>query len=85
MSDISRKWQARRPQVTLWQPSHVCPPSPEARMPPGPAGIVKMFRDRGHAVTVRVSRGGSLRYTLDDERERTALALANRYERLYGA
>ena len=80
---MTDNWQTRRPQVGLWQSNHVAPPSPEARMPPGPAGTVKMFRDRGHTVTVRVSRGGSLRYTLDNERERTALALANRYARLY--
>jgi hypothetical protein len=50
-------------------------PSVEDRMPPHPRGTVEMFRARGHTVTVRESRGGSLRYTLDGERERTALAL----------
>jgi hypothetical protein len=58
-------------------------PSAEDRMPPHPRGTVEMFRARGHTVTVRESRGGSLRYTLDGERERTALALSNRWHKLY--
>jgi hypothetical protein len=58
-------------------------PSVEDRMPPHPRGTVEMFRARGQTVTVRESRGGSLRYTLDGERERTALALSNRWRRLY--
>jgi hypothetical protein len=57
--------------------------SVEDRMPPHPRGTVEMFRARGHTVTVRQSRGGSLRYTLDGERERTALALSDRWRRLY--
>jgi hypothetical protein len=56
----------------------------ERRMPPHPRGVVEMLRARGHAVTVRESRSGSLRYTLNQERERTALALSNRLHALHG-
>lgn len=56
----------------------------EARLAPGPAGAVLMFRQRGHVVTVRELRNsGGFRYTLDSERERTALELSNRYAKLY--
>jgi hypothetical protein len=57
---------------------------PEARMPPHASGTVKMLRERGHTVTVRCDRNGSLRYTLDSERERTALQLSNRLRKLHG-
>lgn len=57
---------------------------PPLFIPPHPRATIEMFEQRGHAVSVRRSRGGSLRYTLDQERERTALALSNRYARLYG-
>lgn len=53
-------------------------------IPPHPAGIITLFEARGHRVVVRVNRHGSNRYTLDNERERTALELSNRYDRLYG-
>ena len=56
----------------------------EHRMPPHAAGTVKMLRERGHTVTVRCDRNGSLRYTLDSERERTALQLSNRLRRHHG-
>lgn len=53
-------------------------------IPPHPAGTIALFEARGHRVTVRQIRGGgSNRYTLDNERERTALELSNRFEALY--
>lgn len=56
----------------------------EARLAPGPAGTVLMFRRRGHSVTVReVRNNGGFRYTLDSERERTAFELAQRYAKMY--
>lgn len=56
----------------------------ERRLSPGPAGTVLMFRQRGHVVTVRELRNsGGFRYTLDNERERTAFELSNRYAKLY--
>jgi hypothetical protein len=65
-----------------WKPME--PYSPESRMPPHPAGTVKMLRERGHTVTVRCDRNGGLKYTLDNERERTALELSNRLRKLHG-
>jgi hypothetical protein len=56
----------------------------ERGMPPMAQGTVQMLRERGHRVIVRRDRGGSLRYKLDDERERTALALSNRLRKLHG-
>lgn len=53
-------------------------------MPPMAQGTVKMFRERGHIVTVRSTRDGSLRYMLDNEPERDALRLSNRLRKLYG-
>lgn len=52
-------------------------------IPPHAAGTIALFVARGHSVKVRVTRGGSNRYTLDDERERTAQALSARFARLY--
>ena len=56
----------------------------ENRMPPHPAGTVKMLRERGFVVTVRETRGGSLRYTIKNERERNAFQLSNRLRVLCG-
>jgi hypothetical protein len=56
----------------------------ERAMPPMAQGTVKMLRDRGHTVTVRRDRNGSLRCTLDNERERNALQLSNRLRKLHG-
>jgi hypothetical protein len=56
----------------------------ERRIPPMAQGAVQMLRDRGHAVTIRRNRNGSLRYTLDGERERSAFELSNRLRRLHG-
>ena len=53
-------------------------------IPPAAAGTIAMFEARGHTVIVRRNRYLSNRYTLDNERERTALELANRLRRLYG-
>jgi hypothetical protein len=58
--------------------------NPERHMPPMAQGTVKMLRDRGHTVAVRCNRNGSLRYTLDAERERTAFELSNRLRKLHG-
>jgi len=56
----------------------------ERRMPPHPRGVVEMLRARGHVVTIRENLHGSLRYTLDGERERTAHELSNRLRALHG-
>jgi hypothetical protein len=53
-------------------------------MPPMARGTVQMLRERGHTIKVRCNRFGSLRYTLDGERERTALELSNRLRKLHG-
>lgn len=57
---------------------------PDIRLAPMPAATIELFEQKGHMVSVRRTRGGSNRYTLDSERERTALALSNRYALLYG-
>lgn len=56
-----------------------------SHIPPATAATIALLQARGHSVTVRVTRGNSNRYRLDDERERTALDLSNRYDRLYGS
>lgn len=53
-------------------------------IPPSAQGTIAAFEARGHTVKVRRNKHGSSRYTLDCERERTALALSNRYAKLYG-
>lgn len=58
--------------------------SDDIRLAPMPAATIQLFEERGHVIQVRRTRGGSNRYTLDSERERTALALSNRFARLYG-
>lgn len=52
-------------------------------IPPHAAGTIELFRQRGHTVTVRRTKSGSNRYTLDNERERTAAGLSSRFARLY--
>lgn len=56
----------------------------DVRIPPHPRGTIELFEERGHTVTVRRNRTGSNIYRLDQERERTALELSNRYAKLYG-
>jgi hypothetical protein len=58
--------------------------NPERYIPPATQGTVAFLRKRGHTVTIRCTRGGSFRYKLDNERERTALALSNRLRKLHG-
>jgi hypothetical protein len=82
VTDISRRWQVRSTPVSTYQPAPE--KTPEQRMPPMAQGTVKMLRERGHIVTVRATRDGSLRYMLDNEPERDALRLSNRLRKLHG-
>ena len=52
-------------------------------IPPHAAGTIALFEQRGHTVAVRQTKGGSSRYKLDGERERTAAGLSSRFARLY--
>lgn len=55
----------------------------ELRIPPYPAGIVKLLRDRGHAVAIRQQKTGSLRYQIDDGRELQAIEMDRYFARRY--
>ncbi|WP_048710804.1 hypothetical protein [Microvirga massiliensis] len=55
----------------------------EHHMPPGPRLTVQILRERGHAVAVRRTRTGSLRYAVDGRRETDAYTMAQRF-RHYG-
>lgn len=55
----------------------------EHRMPPYPRGCVQILRAKGHTVTVRENRNGSLRYSVDGRPETDALTMSNRF-RHYG-
>jgi hypothetical protein len=55
----------------------------ELRVPPYPAGIVLMLRNRGHKVTIRENRHGSLRYRIDGGRELQAIEMDRWYSRRY--
>lgn len=84
MGDVSRRWQARRAVYVSTYEGPIGPRRPEDRMPPMAQGTVQLARECGHTVTVRENQHGSLRYTLDGERERTALELSNRIQKLHG-
>lgn len=53
-------------------------------IPPHPAGTIAMLCERGHKVTVRQTKGGSLRYRIDGARELLAIEMSNFYARRYG-
>jgi hypothetical protein len=53
-------------------------------IPPHPAGTVKLLRERGHAVTIRKNKHGSLRYRIDNARELQAIEMDRFYARHYG-
>lgn len=57
--------------------------TPAPYIPPSAQGTIALFEAKGHTVTVRQTRQGSNRYRLDQERERNALELSNRWRRLY--
>lgn len=57
----------------------------ERRTPPATRITVALFRDRGHSVSIRLNRHGSLRYRLDGGRETDALSLSRRYAKIYEA
>ena len=58
-------------------------PGPEIRIPPYPRGIVELLRQRGHIVTIREQRTGSLRYAVDGGRELQAIEMDRFYTRRY--
>jgi hypothetical protein len=77
-ADISRRWnQPARPVNSYVAPS--APRTAEERMPPHPRGVVESLRAKGHTVTVRENRNGSLRYSVDG-----AHTMSNRYLRSGG-
>lgn len=53
------------------------------RIPPHPAGTIELLRAKGHVVHVRRLASGSLRYTIDQDRERTADQMSKFYARRY--
>ncbi len=55
----------------------------ERRMPPAARSTVELFRSRGHSVSVRQNRNGSLRYRLDGGKEKTASQLSAIYRLRY--
>lgn len=55
----------------------------DLRVPPHPAGTVKLLRERGHVVTIRQQRTGSLRYRIDGGRELQAIEMDRFYRRTY--
>lgn len=57
--------------------------SAEDRMPCYPRGCVELLRAKGHIVTVRENRSGSLRYSVDGKPETDALRMSRRF-RHYG-
>lgn len=69
----------RRDPVTGLTTATPAPPY----IPPSAQGTIALFEAKGHTVTVRQTRQGSNRYRLDQERERNALELSNRWRRLY--
>lgn len=52
-------------------------------VPPYPAGIVALLRERGHEVAIRQQKTGSLRYRIDGGRELQAIEMDRFYARLY--
>lgn len=52
-------------------------------IPPHPAGTIELLRTKGHEVTVRQDRYGSLRYRIDGGRELYAIEMSRFYSRRY--
>lgn len=52
-------------------------------IPPYPAAIVDLLRQRGHMVAIRQNRHGSLRYRIDGGRELQAIEMDRFYARHY--
>ena len=69
--------------AALLEESGALAPDPEIRIPPYPAATVKLLRDRGHDVSVRQQRSGSLRYRIDGGRELMAIEMGRFYDRKY--
>ncbi len=52
-------------------------------IPPYPAAIVQLLSERGHNVTARQQRTGSVRYRIDGGRELQAIEMDRFYSRTY--
>lgn len=52
-------------------------------IPPYPASIVRLLRQRGHTVTWRKNKHGSLRYRIDGGKEMQAIQMDRFYTRKY--
>lgn len=52
-------------------------------IPPHPAGVMQLLRERGHTVTARQQKTGSLRYRIDGGRELQAIEMDRFYTREY--
>jgi hypothetical protein len=74
MNTASTTAPQHRMHVLHWEVYSV-----EKRLPPYMQGIVKTLRDQGHTVSIRMNKYGSLRYTVDGQRERNALQTAKRF------
>ena len=59
------------------------PSSDESRLAPSPKATVDLLRAKGHTVICRRLESGSWRFKMDQFGECSALALSNRYRRLY--
>lgn len=53
------------------------------RIPPYPAAIVTLLRERGHSVAIRRNKHGSYRYRIDGGRELLAIEMDRFYCRAY--
>jgi len=58
-------------------------PGPDFSIPPHPRALVEMLQARGHAVTVRQNKHGSIRYRIDGGRELQAIEMDRFYMRRY--
>lgn len=52
-------------------------------IPPYPAALVQLLRDRGHTIAIRQQRTGSLRYRIDGGRELQAIEMDRFFIREY--
>jgi hypothetical protein len=58
-------------------------PAPDFFIPPHPAGVMELLRRRGHVVTARRNKHGSVRYRIDGGRELQAIEMDRYYLRTY--
>jgi len=58
-------------------------PGPNFFIPPYPAGVMELLRRRGHTVTARQQKTGSVRYRIDGGRELQAIEMDRFYLRTY--